>query len=160
MKNVELIRYISAQLEVRGLRGQDVRLAYVKGHSGDTGNDGADLQANIGATKPLAPERDWAALEAELRARKDAQFNSPRQAEPVLADVRNQRAGSAAREVGQSPTKMRKLAVVKEPLKPAAAAPAAVSVPFYLTPQNVVKSLTVVPTAEVYLVAQTIASPV
>lgn len=39
-----------------------MRLEYVRGHSGEPGNEGADLLANIGATRPELPERDWTAL--------------------------------------------------------------------------------------------------
>ncbi|KAJ7610863.1 ribonuclease H-like domain-containing protein, partial [Roridomyces roridus] len=48
VKNAPLIRYIQAHLEARKRRDQQVKLSYVKGHSGDRGNDGADYQANIG----------------------------------------------------------------------------------------------------------------
>lgn len=61
VRNAGIIRYLSALLEERGRRGQQIRLQYVKGHSGDPGNDGADAQANIGAMLPSRPERDWEA---------------------------------------------------------------------------------------------------
>ncbi|KNZ76361.1 Ribonuclease H [Termitomyces sp. J132] len=66
VKNVEIIKYVSALLEVRALVGQPVRMEYVKGHSGDRGNDGADAQANKGALLPSVPERDWAKAKQEL----------------------------------------------------------------------------------------------
>ncbi|KXN90094.1 Ribonuclease H [Leucoagaricus sp. SymC.cos] len=65
VKNVAIIRYLSTLLEERGKRGQQVRLQYVKGHSGDPGNDGADAQANLGAALPPRPDLDW----EDLRAR-------------------------------------------------------------------------------------------
>ena len=34
----------------------------MKGHAGETGNEGADQLANIGATMSEQPERDWEAL--------------------------------------------------------------------------------------------------
>ncbi|KAF9486433.1 ribonuclease H-like protein [Pholiota conissans] len=66
VKNAGIIRCIDKHLDLRGLRGQKVVFEYVKGHSGDIGNDGADLMANHGTVKPDCPERDWKALEAEL----------------------------------------------------------------------------------------------
>ncbi|KAF8079107.1 ribonuclease H-like domain-containing protein [Lyophyllum atratum] len=68
VKNPGIIRYLAALFEARKLFGQEVRLQYVKGHSGDRGNDGADTQANIGAHKDPVPERDWAKLEREVKA--------------------------------------------------------------------------------------------
>lgn len=44
-----------------------IHLEYVKGHSGDQGNDGADHQANLGCVLPVTPEPDWAALKAKLQ---------------------------------------------------------------------------------------------
>jgi len=67
VKNVGIIQLIDAHLARRGRWGQRVELEYVKGHSGDIGNDGADMQANMGAMLGEVPERDWAAeLEALL----------------------------------------------------------------------------------------------
>lgn len=67
MKNAGIIRCVSLYLDIRGRWGQKVVLEYVKGHSGDTGNDGADLMANHGAVLPIQPERNWEALERELK---------------------------------------------------------------------------------------------
>ena len=53
---------MSKLLEFRGACGQKVILEYVKGHSNDIGNDGADYMANLGALEPREPERDWASL--------------------------------------------------------------------------------------------------
>jgi ribonuclease HI len=65
VKNKELIRYISALIDLRYHHGQNVHLQYVKGHSGDEGNDGADQLAVNGCLMPEVPERDWnAAREA------------------------------------------------------------------------------------------------
>lgn len=66
VKNAGIIRYISTHLDIRFKRGQKVKLEYVKGHSGDVGNDGADAMANQGALLPDTPERDWEALEQQL----------------------------------------------------------------------------------------------
>ena len=46
-----------------------MHLEYVKGHSGDVGNDGADYQANRGCELPSRPDRDWEQLEADVRQR-------------------------------------------------------------------------------------------
>ncbi|KAF9469665.1 ribonuclease H-like domain-containing protein, partial [Collybia nuda] len=48
IKNGDIIRYLSAHLDARARFGQKIRLQYVKGHSGEQGNDGADAQANLG----------------------------------------------------------------------------------------------------------------
>lgn len=66
MKNAGIIRCISTYLDIRSKIGQKVVLEYVKGHSGDVGNDGADAMANQGALLPATPERDWEALEQRL----------------------------------------------------------------------------------------------
>jgi hypothetical protein len=62
VKNRALIQYVATLLDARAQRGQQIRLVYVKGHSGDTGNDGADFLACQGVTYPPAPERDWEQL--------------------------------------------------------------------------------------------------
>ncbi|KAH6917081.1 ribonuclease H-like domain-containing protein [Coprinopsis sp. MPI-PUGE-AT-0042] len=72
VKNAAIIRLISSHLNFRAWQGQKVELAYVKGHSGHEGNDGADYQANLGALQPELPERDWAAAERELLARMES----------------------------------------------------------------------------------------
>ncbi|KAG6874387.1 hypothetical protein C0995_015123 [Termitomyces sp. Mi166 len=66
VKNIEIIKYVSALLEVRALVGQPVHMEYVKGHSGDRGNDGADAEANKGALLPPVSERDWTKAKQEL----------------------------------------------------------------------------------------------
>ncbi|EJD32906.1 ribonuclease H-like protein, partial [Auricularia subglabra TFB-10046 SS5] len=47
VKNQQLIRYLSALLQLRDMRGQ-VRLQHVRGHSGDRGNVAADALARGG----------------------------------------------------------------------------------------------------------------
>ncbi|KAG5642166.1 hypothetical protein DXG03_003527 [Asterophora parasitica] len=72
VKNLGVIKYLSALLGVRAMIGQKVVLQHVKGHSGDRGNDGADYQANLGACLPPLAERNWITLEKEVRERTDA----------------------------------------------------------------------------------------
>ena len=60
--NKELIDYILALLENRQRSGQPVQFEYVKGHSGDVGNDGADALAVAGCDRPEIPDRDWVGL--------------------------------------------------------------------------------------------------
>jgi hypothetical protein len=45
-----------------------VRLQYVKGHSGEEGNEGADGLAGQGCMLKSLSERDWAAEEGTVRA--------------------------------------------------------------------------------------------
>jgi hypothetical protein len=66
VKNVGILKYLAALLDERANRGQPVLLQHVKGHSGDPGNDGADAQANVGATFPPRLDLDWEALEASV----------------------------------------------------------------------------------------------
>jgi ribonuclease HI len=73
VKNASLIRYLSAHLDARALYGQQVRMKYVKGHSGEEGNEGADAEANKGTILPAVPERDWEKLEVELRERMEVE---------------------------------------------------------------------------------------
>ncbi|KAI0762190.1 ribonuclease H-like domain-containing protein [Trametes elegans] len=72
VKNASLIRYLSALLDERALEGQKVHLQYIKGHAGHEGNEGADRLANVGATMPQEPERNWEALLDAKSAAKDA----------------------------------------------------------------------------------------
>ena len=60
--NKELIDYILTLFETRQRSGQPVKFEYVKGHSGDVGNDGADALAVAGCSLPVLPERDWVGL--------------------------------------------------------------------------------------------------
>ncbi|OSC96746.1 hypothetical protein PYCCODRAFT_1378567 [Trametes coccinea BRFM310] len=62
VKNAHLIQYLSSLLDERARHGQKIHLQYIKGHAGHEGNEGADRMANLGATLPLQPERDWKAL--------------------------------------------------------------------------------------------------
>ena len=71
VKNLGIIQYLSALLDVRAKSGQKIRLKYIKGHSGNTGNDGADAQANRGTLEPPAPDRNWAQLLAQVAALSD-----------------------------------------------------------------------------------------
>lgn len=62
MVNKEVIDYVLTLLETRHRSGQPVQLEYVKGHSGDVGNDGADALAVSGCNLLEIPERDWVGL--------------------------------------------------------------------------------------------------
>ncbi|KAG6851397.1 hypothetical protein H0H93_005795 [Arthromyces matolae] len=101
VKNSALIKYISALFKARGLIGQEVRMQYVKGHSGDVGNDGADAQANLGAFLPPIPERDWAKAEkevldqAEQDCRTTVQRSTPVPLEVVAGELTTSISGGA-----------------------------------------------------------------
>lgn len=69
--NKELIDYILTLLETRQRSGQPVQLEYVKGHSGDTGNDGADALAVAGCSCLEIPERDWVGLKTAHHLEQD-----------------------------------------------------------------------------------------
>ncbi|KAI0689389.1 ribonuclease H-like domain-containing protein, partial [Cytidiella melzeri] len=69
VKNKALICYMDARLTERRQAGQKVTFEYVRGHTGDVGNEGADHQANMGCSLPLGPEPDWEMLEADTRTR-------------------------------------------------------------------------------------------
>jgi len=72
---------------LRAKSGQKVRLQYVKGHSGDTGNDGADAQANQGTTQPPRGELDWAAMEKELRKKIELEWHAQKVEYAVPVEV-------------------------------------------------------------------------
>ncbi|OSD07896.1 ribonuclease H-like protein [Trametes coccinea BRFM310] len=68
--NVPLIRYADIMLEERrDYAKQPVKFEKVLGHSGEIGNEGADRLANLGATRPAVPDRDWEDLIQQVRAR-------------------------------------------------------------------------------------------
>ena len=69
--NKELIDYILTLLETRQRSGQPVQIEYVKGHSGDQGNDGADALAVAGCECPGLPERDWVRLKKNYEQEQD-----------------------------------------------------------------------------------------
>ena len=99
VKNVGIIRYISALLDLRAKSGQKVRLQYVKGHSGDTGNDGADAQANQGTTQPPRGELDWAAMEKELRKKIELEWHAQEVEDAVPVEVVSLEDNAAANKV-------------------------------------------------------------
>lgn len=80
---------------------------YVKGHSGDPGNDGADWMANLGAALPEAPDRDWDALYVELTDRM-RQIGSRRQNAPFEVKVTDDLV-DVAPETEEPAAKVRKL---------------------------------------------------
>ncbi|KAJ6469574.1 ribonuclease H-like protein [Mycena vitilis] len=112
VKNAPLIKYLSAHLDARALRGQKVRLQYIKAHVGFEGNEGADYQANLGAREPLAKERDWVKLEADLRKRLALEQQSGRgKPQPVPLEVADEEAVVTVRAPDESRAKIRKVTV-------------------------------------------------
>ena len=87
VKNAGIIRCISIQLDIRARYGQKIRLQYIKGHSGDIGNDGADAMANRGTLLPAVKERDWEALEMELSEQLERSSVETRGIEPIPVEV-------------------------------------------------------------------------
>ncbi|KAM6498561.1 Ribonuclease H-like domain containing protein [Amanita muscaria] len=67
VKNIDLIRYTKALLDARKEAGQNVKLEHVRGHMGITGNEGADVLAVQGASMPALEDRNWKALERDVR---------------------------------------------------------------------------------------------
>jgi len=69
VSNRSMIEYILTLLETRKRAGQLVKIEYVRSHSGDIGNDGADALAMTGRNLPEEQERDWAKLNEDLQTR-------------------------------------------------------------------------------------------
>jgi ribonuclease HI len=105
VKNVGIIRYLSAHLDARARFGQKIRLQYVKGHSGETGNDGADAQANLGALSSTEPERDWGKLEKKLAKRVEEEWRGQLD-KPSTVPMEVE--GDAVEQSLESPMKVRK----------------------------------------------------
>lgn len=106
VKNLGIIRYLAALFNERELFGQRVHLQYVKGHSGDRGNDGADAQANLGALMPPVPERDWAKAEQDVIKQAEDERRRSMDKPPI---VPLQVASDDLPSLAESPTKMRKV---------------------------------------------------
>lgn len=68
IKNADIIRCTSIQLDIRASYPQKVHLQYVKDYSGDVGTDGvyATIMANRGTLWPAVEDRDWEALATKL----------------------------------------------------------------------------------------------
>lgn len=66
VKNRALIKYLAALLHARRKTSQSVEFKHVRGHVGIEGNEAADQLANLGATMPVVPERDWEKLEKQV----------------------------------------------------------------------------------------------
>ncbi|KAG7452112.1 ribonuclease H-like protein [Guyanagaster necrorhizus] len=74
VENASLIKYLARLLERSDRLGRKINLEYVQGHVGIEGNEAADRQANIGATLPELPERDWETLEKILTNKMNAEL--------------------------------------------------------------------------------------
>ncbi|KAK0500693.1 ribonuclease H-like domain-containing protein [Armillaria luteobubalina] len=74
VENAPLIKYLARLLERSDRLGRKISLEYVKGHVGIEGNEAADRQANIGATLPEVPERDWESLEKVMTNKMNAEL--------------------------------------------------------------------------------------
>lgn len=86
VENAVLIKYLARLLERSDRLGRKISLEYVQGHVGIEGNEAADRQANIGATLPEVPERDWENLEKVLTNKMNAELKKmkhrPEQPQP------------------------------------------------------------------------------
>ncbi|KAG9023123.1 hypothetical protein FS837_005955, partial [Tulasnella sp. UAMH 9824] len=63
--NKPVIQHLANLLEERP---GPVKFEYVKGHSGEKGNDGADRLAGMGTSQPRVPEREWVTSNAQKKA--------------------------------------------------------------------------------------------
>lgn len=107
--NADLIRYVAALLESRPRLGQRVLLKYVKAHCGIEGNEGADSQANLGALLPAIEERDWVAMEREVRRKIEAELKKKATDVPVEMEPQGNGVVFHGSENGSSPRKVRKM---------------------------------------------------
>lgn len=74
VENAPLIKYLARLLERSDRLGRKISLEYVQGHVGIEGNEAADRQANIGATLPEVPERNWEDLEKVMTNKMNAEL--------------------------------------------------------------------------------------
>ncbi|KAF8899266.1 ribonuclease H-like domain-containing protein [Infundibulicybe gibba] len=114
VKNLGIIRCIAAHIALRKHRRQPVKFEYVKGHSGDVGNDGADAQANLGTRMALVPEPDWEELEAKVKR----QMLEPERSMDVDEEVIQSGSKNRMPVTGESPPKARRTAAPPESMPP------------------------------------------
>ncbi|TFK70434.1 hypothetical protein BDN72DRAFT_818756 [Pluteus cervinus] len=106
VKNLGIIKYLSALLDKRKESGQMVRLQYVKGHSGHEGNDGADYQANLGTRLPQVNELNWKSKLASLLAEETA---PPTTTTAAPLEVSDDESEDPVPDPSRSPQKIRRI---------------------------------------------------
>ncbi|KAF6753980.1 ribonuclease H-like domain-containing protein [Ephemerocybe angulata] len=92
VKNPEIVSAILGEILATST---EVRLRKVKGHSGDTGNDGADMLANAGANKTV-PDKIDLTMSGVIRAM-GAKTNSLTQAQAYRLMMRHKAVGERTR---------------------------------------------------------------
>jgi len=88
VKNKEILRYLATLLELRHVKRQKVQFVHVRGHFGIEGNEGADYQANLGATMEERIERDWDEERENVKREIDAERDRGAIAGPAQVEVK------------------------------------------------------------------------
>ncbi|PBL00391.1 ribonuclease H-like protein [Armillaria gallica] len=101
VENAPLIKYLARLLERSDRLGRKISLEYVQGHVGIEGNEAADRQANIGATLPEVPERNWEDLEKVMTNKMNAELKKM-QHRPEQPATPPRKEGSVSKPVQQS----------------------------------------------------------